>query len=180
MRSPSEVTSGLGWTREAGVMVTAADDGVSVPQGPSRVCASCVWARVRPRVSCSAAREPSGCRVRRGVRGRARAARAAGVGGRPRGMEAFQPLTSYTAACMCPDRASTRLADLGRGADLYPESRGGGHRFKHKSRGGGCPLWTRQAGRPTGGYGKASFQTTAAVWEGCVTGPGKGRGRGDG
>lgn len=94
-------------------------------QGPSFVCASCMWARVRPPVSCSAAREPSGCRVRRGIQGRARAARAAGVGGKPRGMEAFQPLTSHIATCMCPDGASTRLVDLGRGADLYPESRGG-------------------------------------------------------
>ena len=42
-----EVTSGLCWTREAGAKVTAANNWVSVPQGPSRVCASRVWARVR-------------------------------------------------------------------------------------------------------------------------------------
>lgn len=157
MRSPSEVTSGLGWTREAGVMVTAADDGVSVPQGPSCVCASCVWARVRPRVSCSAAREPSGCRVRRGVWGRARAARAAGVGGRPRGMEAFQPLTSYTATCMCPDGASTRLADLGRAAGPYPESRGGRPQIQAQEPGWRVPAVDTAGGKAHGRVRESQF-----------------------
>lgn len=147
MRSPSEVTSGLGWTREAGVMVTAANDGVRVPQGPSRMCASCVWARARPRVSCSTAREPSGCRVRRGFRGRARSARVAGVVGGPRGMEAFQRLTSHTATCMCPDGASTRLVDLGRGADLYPESRGGQPQIQAQEPGRRAPTVDTAGGR---------------------------------
>lgn len=172
MRSASEVTSGLGWTREAGVMVTAADDGVSVPQGPSRVCASCVWARVRPRVSCSAAREPSGCRVRRGVRGRARAARAAGVGGRPRGMEAFQPLTSYTAACMCPDRASTRLADLGRAAGLYPESRGGRPQIQAQEPGRRVPAVDTAGGKAHGRVRESQFSDDGSGPGGTCRWPG--------
>lgn len=144
-----------------------------VPQGPSHVCASRVWARVRPHVSCSTAHEPSGCRVRRGVWGGARAARAAGVRDGPRGMEAFQPLTAYTTAGTCPGRASTRLVDPVRGADLYPESRGERPQIQAQERG-------RQVAGPTGGYRRAGFQMMAVVWEGRVSGPGKGCGRGDG
>lgn len=145
--------------------------GQPLGQGPSRVCASCVWACVGPSDSCSTAHEPSGCRVRWGVQGRTGAARAAGVGARPRGMEAFQPLTSYTTAC--PGRASTQPIDPVRGASLYPESRGGRPQIQAQALG-------QQVAGPTGGYRRAGFQTMAVVWEGRVSGPGKGRGRGDG
>ena len=65
-----EVTSGLD-ARGRGDGHGGHDLG-QVPRGPSHACASCVWARVRPRVSCSTAHEPSACRVRRGVWGGAR------------------------------------------------------------------------------------------------------------
>ena len=166
-----EVTSGLD-ARGRGDGHGGHDLG-QVPRGPSHACASCVWARVRPRVSCSTAHEPSACRVRRGVWGGARAARAAGVGDGPRGMEAFQPLTSYTTACTCPGRASTGLVDPLRGADLYPESRREQPQIQAQE-------WGRQVAGPTGRYRRAGFQMMAVVWEGRVSGPGKGRGHGDG